>query len=183
MPPLIIPDTNILAPLIKRAVIEALAERGLLALRVTPKILAEAEHTLTRLSEETARRGREDLARWRKVYPDWIMEPAPQAETNLPDPDDQHIMDAAITAGAQTIVTENLRDFPAKQLSPLGLRAVSTDRFLSERMASHPDETRAALLSLPQRVKADFLTPETLLPVLRRAGLKRVVKQMAADHA
>ncbi|WP_242140757.1 hypothetical protein [Sphingomonas sp. TREG-RG-20F-R18-01] len=45
----------------------------------------------------------------------------------LPDSDDAHVVAAALKMQAQTIITENLRDFPADLLDPLGIEARSAD--------------------------------------------------------
>ncbi len=47
----------------------------------------------------------------------------------FPDPDDRHVVAAAIECGATTIVTGNVRDFPQAVLAPFGIRAVKLDDF------------------------------------------------------
>ena len=48
----------------------------------------------------------------------------------LPDPDDRHVLAAALVAGAQMIVTFNLRDFPRGCIDKFGIEAVHPDRFI-----------------------------------------------------
>ena len=48
----------------------------------------------------------------------------------LPDPDDRHVLAAAIRASASVIVTFNLRDFPAAQLEQYGAEAQHPDEFV-----------------------------------------------------
>lgn len=48
----------------------------------------------------------------------------------LPDPDDRHVLAAAIVADADYIVTYNLKDFPSGKLSRHSITAVHPDEFL-----------------------------------------------------
>ncbi|KAF0281978.1 hypothetical protein BA900_08285 [Spiribacter roseus] len=56
---------------------------------------------------------------------------------SLPDPDDRHVLAAAIRAGAQSIVTINLKDFPASSLAPYGVEAVHPDTFAEQQLDLH----------------------------------------------
>jgi len=48
----------------------------------------------------------------------------------LPDPDDRHVLAAAIYVKANYIVTHNLDDFPETALEPYGVKALSPDAFV-----------------------------------------------------
>ncbi len=48
----------------------------------------------------------------------------------LPDPDDRHVLAAAIKTKASVIVTFNLEDFPYNQLMKYGLEAQHPDEFI-----------------------------------------------------
>lgn len=50
----------------------------------------------------------------------------------LPDPDDRHVLAAAIVAGAQVIVTTNLKHFPARELQVFDVEAKHPDAFLQD---------------------------------------------------
>ncbi len=49
---------------------------------------------------------------------------------SLPDPDDRHVLAAAIAGQASVIVTWNLKDFPASDLKPHRVACISPDDFL-----------------------------------------------------
>ena len=66
----------------------------------------------------------------------------------LPDPDDRHVLAAAIVCGAQHIVTENLKHFPSEILEPLGIDAVSADTFLASTFELYPTEAVTALRTM-----------------------------------
>ncbi len=56
----------------------------------------------------------------------------------LPDPNDGHIVAAAIHSGATLIVTFNLKDFPLEQLKPYNLAAQHPDDFIFDLLGLQP---------------------------------------------
>ncbi len=52
------------------------------------------------------------------------------AGLTLPDPDDRHVLAAAIRCGASVIVTFNQRDFPADVLASYGIESQHPDEFV-----------------------------------------------------
>jgi len=56
----------------------------------------------------------------------------------LPDPNDRHVLAAAIRAKATLIVTYNLSDFPQKVLASYNIEVVSPDEFVSRLIQNNP---------------------------------------------
>jgi hypothetical protein len=75
----------------------------------------------------------------------------------LPDPNDRHVLAAAIKANAQTIVKYNLSDFPSSALSKYEIDAQHPDEFLRHLLDLAPakvlatvQETRKSLKNPPR---------------------------------
>ncbi|MFZ5784690.1 MAG: hypothetical protein ACOY4R_31220 [Pseudomonadota bacterium] len=95
----------------------------------------------------------------------------------LPDPDDRHVLAAAIRVGANVIVTENVSDFPADVLDGYDIEARSADEFILNTIELYPADALAALKSMRQRYVNPSQSAEELLQAMLRNGL---VATMAA---
>jgi hypothetical protein len=89
----------------------------------------------------------------------------------LPDPDDRHVLAAAIKARAQVIVTHNLKDFPPAALEAWDMEAKSADDFILDQI----DLGREAVYSAVQRIADSRQNPPAtftdVLAMLERDGL------------
>jgi PIN domain len=98
---------------------------------------------------------------------------------SLPDPDDRHVLAAAIHCGAQVLVTANLRDFPAAALAPYALVAVHPDAFLLRLLNEDPELALAAFDELCANRKNPPQTPREVVEVLKRLGLIEIAQALA----
>lgn len=100
----------------------------------------------------------------------------------LPDPDDCHVLAAALTAGAETILTMNLRDFPPSCLSPHGIAAVHPDDFLSRLHDTDPDLVRASTEAAQTNLSRSTPSFEDYLGALKDAGLPQLTQRLRLDE-
>jgi hypothetical protein len=100
----------------------------------------------------------------------------------LPDPDDRHVLAAAIRCGAGVIVTFNLGDFPASCLDPYGIEARHPDDFVSDLFDLAPPVVCTAAKIVRGRLHKPPVTAEEYLATLEKQGLAETVA-LLRDYA
>jgi predicted nucleic acid-binding protein len=105
------------------------------------------------------------------------------ADLSLPDPDDRHVLAAAITAVADVIVTFNLKDFPAAALAPYGVEAQHPDVFLQSLIVAMPLQVLAAVKTCLSRLTRPQITADGYLKIVRRAGLPETAAFLESNLA
>lgn len=97
----------------------------------------------------------------------------------LPDPDDRHVLAAAIRCNASVIVTFNERDFPAERLATFGIEVQHPDEFIDNLF----DLDQAAVVAAAQKQRSTLKNPpidaDRYLEILLKQGLTRTVKDLA----
>ena len=90
---------------------------------------------------------------------------------DLPDPQDRHVVAAAVRGGANVIVTQNLRDFPAERLAPYKLEAQHPDKFISELFESRHHGVLAAVRDHRAALQNPPRSPDEHLRAFEEVGL------------
>jgi hypothetical protein len=89
----------------------------------------------------------------------------------LPDPGDEHVLAAAIAARCDTLVTDNLKDFPQDILDRWGIEVMATDDFISNAMDLDHAVAIGALRDMRARLQDPKYTVSTLVLKLEGQGL------------
>jgi predicted nucleic acid-binding protein len=97
---------------------------------------------------------------------------------SLPDPDDRHVLAAAIKGRADMIVTTNLKDFPVKELSPWGIEPQHPDEFLQHQFYLAQPVFLNAVKTVRARLKDPPYSIEEYLDTLRTQGLLATVRMV-----
>jgi len=89
----------------------------------------------------------------------------------LPDPNDRHILAAAITCHADVIVTHNLRDFPDAALAPYSIEARHPDDFVRQLLDQAPAAVVKAVRSQQASLRNPPVSMAELLALFERLDL------------
>ena len=90
---------------------------------------------------------------------------------HLPDPNDRHVLAAAIRSRADVIVTINIKDFPETVLDSFGIEAKHPDEFILRLLGLSPGAVVKAARAHRESLKNPPKTEAEYLGTLERQGL------------
>lgn len=180
-------DTCVLWPSLQRDFLLSLAAEGMYRPVWSATILAELAYTETvklvgrGVTEgEATRRARHLIEQMRLGFDDAEVQgwEGLDGTYGLPDPNDEHVVAAAVVAGAGAIVTHNVGDFPKSKL-PTGVQVLRPSEFATNTVCIDPIRARAAVAAVVRRSgrRGPVLTEDDVLDALiNRYGMADAVK-------
>ena len=183
-PPVVFLDACVLYPWLTRGIVLAAAEAGQFTPCWSPRVLDEWRIAVARDGGTPAESWVDTvIARMGTHFPDACAAPDPETEAtlDLPDPADIHVLAAAITAGAEVLLTFNLRDFPVRRLAAHGIAPRHPDGFLWELYSGAPEVVDSAIRQAAAVIGAE--EPKAIRRALRRASLSRLAKAWFAQKS
>ena len=174
-------DACVLYPAPLRDLLLSLASAGLFHARWTPEIEGEwTRNLLANRPDLNLAQLRITQERMTAAIPDCMVthyEPL-IAGLSLPDPDDRHVLAAAIAGHADAIVTVNLKDFPAAILATYSLEAQHPDDFVMNQLELREYEALAAIKRMRARLRNPPRTPEEFIDTLQQNGLVQSARRL-----
>ena len=178
--PVALLDANVLYPARLRDLLIRLDIAGLYQARWSEQILDECFQNLVEDRPDLAD-GRLDRTRERMkvALPDAMVTDHEHLidARDLPDPDDEHVLAAAIKAGATHLVTNNLDDFPAEKV-PDGLIVVSADAFVTELAEEDIETVLVVVETQAGQLRHPPMTTTELLDGLEEVDLVGFVRRV-----
>ncbi len=98
----------------------------------------------------------------------------------LPDPDDRHVLAAAVACGADTIVTFNATDFPAEALAKHGIQRIHPDDFILDIHSLSVGLFVEAVTADLSHYKHPPIAFDDYVADLERAGVPKTAAQIRA---
>jgi hypothetical protein len=164
-----------------REVVLGVAAKGLFDPRWSPRILEEWARAARKIGPQGETIARGEIAAITARFPRAQVQIPQGVEARLwlPDPNDIHVLAAAVGCSADAIMTVNAKDFPRNELADEGLQRVDPDGFLGDLAIQNPDAVQSvgeAVLTEARRLSGE---PWEMRKLMRKARLPRLGKLLA----
>ena len=175
-------DTCVLYPTVMRQLLLGAAGRGLFTPLWSDRILEEWARAARKIGPTGEVQARSEIAVLKAHWPKNSVTWPPSLATRLwlPDPNDIHVLAAAVASSADLIVTLNAADFPRATLAEEGLSRLDPDSFLCGYVQHHPKTIAALCDQVLTEVRELSGKDWTRRKLLKKAGLSRLAKALDA---
>ena len=173
-------DANVLYPFRKRDVLLRFYEAGLFRARWTDEIISEWTQSLLKRRPDLKRSIAAQQEKLSAVFPEALVsgyEPL-KSGLKLPDNGDLHVLAAAIQCGAQHIITDNVRDFPASALEVHCIEAIEADEFLARTFDLYTAEAMTVLRELREHYSKPPFSPSEFVLDLTARGMPKLAARV-----
>ena len=171
-------DANVLYPNYLRDILIECAHRELYRAKWTEKITEEWVENLLKNRPDIPRIKIDRLCQlMEKAVPDSLIQNYESIipSLTLPDPNDRHILAAAIIGHADMIVTNNIKDFPQTELGKYNIESIVPDKFLVHQFHLNPHKFMAAIVECSDRIMGqDGQIKEYLLSLINNGLIETV---------
>jgi predicted nucleic acid-binding protein len=124
-------DANVLFPASLRDILLRVADANLYRLNLTEEIVEEVCRNLIKTRRMTEPGAYHLVSAIKRTFPEAFVTGYHSLIPSMTNhTKDRHVLAAAVKAGAQVIVTKNLKDFPHESLLPFDIEVQSPDDFL-----------------------------------------------------
>lgn len=183
-PKIVLADANVLYSRVLRDYLVYAADEGVISIRWSRLILSEAmKHLQANNATFDDEHAELLIGLLNRAYPRAEVSPTAAArrkvnKLDMPDEDDRHVLAAAVSASADILCTNNVKDFPTEAMASVQIELLSADALLSRLVAAHPSQMLAAHRTAVARLTG--ATDSSTISALRRAQATQTADLMAA---
>lgn len=175
-------DACVIYPTVMREMLLGVARTGAYTPLWSPRILEEWARAARKLGPQGETIARGEIAMLEAAFPKASVAPHAGLEARLwlPDPNDIHVLAAAVHGNADGIITMNAKDFPRNILAEEGLSRNDPDAFLLGHFHAAPHAVSAvgeAVLGEARRLSGEDWT---LRALMKKARLPRLGKALTS---
>lgn len=173
----VLADANVLYSRVLRDYLLYAAAEQLISIRWSQRILDEfAKHLIANIAGFDREQAQRLFEGMNAAFPDALVAPVSGhyqrlKSLHMPDPDDRHVVAAAVAAEADILCTSNTKHFPGLVMDRVGVIRLTPDELLAGLLRAHPEEMLRVHRTSVERLKG--ATDESTLAALRRAGAAR----------
>ncbi|MDX8349714.1 PIN domain-containing protein [Cognatiyoonia sp. IB215446] len=173
-------DACVLYPTVMREALIGCAKEGLFEPRWSVRILDEWALAAAKLSQQQEVIARGEIAALKAAFPDTMVrfDDDFARQFSLPDPNDIHVLAAAVAGSCDAILTLNHKDFPRDILADAMLERVGPDLFLCDLLSQAPDQVWRVAEAVLTQANQLSERPWTMRALMKKARLPRFGKAL-----